>query len=89
MEGLPREFILWGWEAPRKPAVDKSYLNFNEIYFFPIFFEKGKKRLEFCVLGVDFSEDVSGSISSRAANDSGSLLNNSRGAWAATSQDQG
>lgn len=45
MEELPREFILWAQEAPRKPAVDKPYLNFNEIYFFPTRFEKGESAL--------------------------------------------
>lgn len=81
MEGFFREFILWGWEVFRKSVVDKFYLNFNEIYFFFIFFEKGKKRFEFCVLGVDFSEDVLGSIFSRVVNDLGLLLNNSWGVW--------
>lgn len=81
MEGFFREFILWGWEVFRKFVVDKFYLNFNEIYFFFIFFEKGKKWFEFCVLGVDFSEDVLGSIFSRVVNDLGLLLNNSWGVW--------
>lgn len=45
MEELPREFIPWTPEAPRKPAVDKLYLNFNEIYFFPKRFEKGESAL--------------------------------------------